>query len=113
PKLQFVEQVFAESMRMYPPAWALARRVVKEYELEGYKFPVGSVAMMSQWVMHHDERYFPDAFKFKPERWTPAERAKRPKFSYFPFGGGPRVCIGEAFAWLEGILLLTAIAQHW
>jgi len=63
--------------------------------------------------MHHDSRYFPDPFKFDPERWTTAEREARPKFSYFPFGGGPRVCIGEQFAWMEGALLIATIAQQW
>jgi cytochrome P450 len=68
---------------------------------------------VSQWVMHHDPRYFPDPFKFDPERWTAEAREARPKFSYFPFGGGPRVCIGEQFAWMEGALLIATIAQQW
>src|SRR6185369_16332613 len=65
------------------------------------------------WVMHNDARYFPDPFRFDPERWTSIERESRPKFSYFPFGGGPRVCIGEQFAWMEGVLLIATIAQRW
>ena len=68
---------------------------------------------MSQYVMHRDPRYFPDPERFDPERWTPEAQASRPKFSYFPFGGGARVCIGEQFAWMEGILLLATIAQQW
>ena len=63
--------------------------------------------------MHRDPRYFPDPERFDPERWTPEAQALRPKFSYFPFGGGTRVCIGEQFAWMEGILLIASIAQHW
>jgi cytochrome P450 len=67
---------------------------------------------MSPYVTHHDARFFPDPFRFDPERWTPEARESRPKFSYFPFGGGPRVCIGESFAWMEGALVLATIAQR-
>jgi cytochrome P450 len=63
--------------------------------------------------MHHDPRFFPEPFKFDPERWTPEAKESRPKFSYFPFGGGPRVCIGEQFAWMEGVLLIATLAQRW
>jgi cytochrome P450 len=63
--------------------------------------------------MHHDERYYPEPEKFDPERWTPEQRAARPKYAYFPFGGGPRMCVGEQFAWMEGILLIATIAQKW
>ena len=113
PWLRYTEMVFAESMRMYPPAWAMGRQVLHDYEVGGYVAPAGSIVLMSPWVMHHNPKYYPDPFKFDPERWTPAAREARPKFSYFPFGGGPRVCIGEGFAWMEGILLLAAIAQRW
>jgi cytochrome P450 len=112
-RLRYTEMVFAESMRMYPPAWAMGRQVLSHYEIDGYVAPAGSIILMSPWVMHHNARYYPDPFKFDPERWTPQNREARPKFSYFPFGGGPRVCIGEGFAWMEGVLLLAAIAQRW
>jgi cytochrome P450 len=112
-RLRYTEMVFAESMRMYPPAWAMGRQVLSDYEIDGYVAPAGSIILMSPWVMHHNARYHPDPFKFDPERWTPQNREARPKFSYFPFGGGPRVCIGEGFAWMEGVLLLAAIAQKW
>ena len=112
-RLRYTEMVFAESMRMYPPAWAMGRQVLSDYEIDGYVAPAGSIILMSPWVMHHNARYYPDPFKFDPERWTPQNREARPKFSYFPFGGGPRVCIGEGFAWMEGVLLLAAIAQKW
>ena len=69
--------------------------------------------MMSSYVTHRDPRWFPDPERFDPERWTPEAKARRPKFSYFPFGGGARICIGEGFAWMEGVLLLAAIAQRW
>jgi cytochrome P450 len=112
-RLQYTEMVFAESMRMYPPAWAMGRQVLSDYEVGGYIAPAGSIVLMSPWVMHHNPRYYPDPLKFDPERWTPQNRDLRPKFSYFPFGGGPRVCIGEGFAWMEGVLLLAPIAQKW
>ena len=113
PQLRYSEMVFAESMRMYPPAWAMGRQVLSDYEVGGYVVPAGSIILMSPWVMHHNPRYYPDPLKFDPERWTPQNREARPKFCYFPFGGGPRVCIGEGFAWMEGVLLLAAIAQRW
>jgi cytochrome P450 len=112
-RLRYTERVFAESMRLYPPAWTLGRRVLVDYEVGGYVVPANSIVLMSQWVTHHDSRYYPEPFKFDPERWTIEERETRPKFSYFPFGGGPRVCIGEQFAWMEGALLIATIAQQW
>lgn len=112
-KLRYTEMVFAESMRLYPPAWTLGRRVLSDYPVGEYVLPAGSIVLMSPWVTHHDARYFPEPFKFDPERWTPEARESRPKFSYFPFGGGPRVCIGEQFAWMEGVLLIATIAQRW
>jgi cytochrome P450 len=112
-ELRYTEMVFAEAMRLYPPAWTLGRRVLTDYQIGRYVVPAGSIVLMSPWVMHRDPRFFPDPFKFDPERWTAKAREARPKFSYFPFGGGPRVCIGEQFAWMEGALLIATIAQHW
>ncbi len=112
-RLKYTEMVFAEAMRLYPPAWTMGRQALSDYRIDNYTVPAGSIILMSPWVMHHDERYYPDAFTFDPERWTPASREARPKFSYFPFGGGPRVCIGEGFAWMEGVLLIATIAQRW
>ncbi len=111
--LQYTEMVFAEAMRMYPPAWTMGRRVLTDYQIGPYILPAESIVLMSPWVMHHDPRFFPEPFTFDPERWTPDARETRPKFSYFPFGGGPRVCIGEQFAWMEGALLIATIAQQW
>jgi cytochrome P450 len=113
PRLRYAEMVLAESMRLYPPAWAIGRRAIDDYEVKHYQIPARSVILMSPFVMHHDSRYFPDPFKFDPERWTPEAREARPRFSYFPFGGGPRVCIGEGFAWMEGVMLLATLAQRW
>jgi cytochrome P450 len=113
PRLRYAEMVFAESMRLYPPAWILARYVAKDYSIAGYVLPAGSVVACSQYVMHRDPRYYSDPERFDPERWTPEAKAARPQFSYFPFGGGPRRCIGESLAWAEGVLLIAAIARRW
>ncbi|MFY9611099.1 MAG: cytochrome P450 [Blastocatellia bacterium] len=112
-RLTYTEMVFAESMRLYPPAWILGRRVLSDYQVGDYVIPRGSIILMSQWVMHHDARFYPEPFEFDPERWSSEARESRPKFAYFPFGGGPRVCIGEQFAWMEGMLLIATIAQEW
>ncbi|HVO98541.1 MAG TPA: cytochrome P450 [Bryobacteraceae bacterium] len=111
PRLKYTESVFAESMRMFPPAWLIGRKVLNDYSIDGYRIPRDAIIMMSPWVVHHDPRWFPDPGRFQPERWTRGE--DRPKFSYFPFGGGMRVCIGERFAWMEGVLLLATVAQKW
>jgi cytochrome P450 len=113
PKLAWTERVFAESMRLYPPAWIIGRRAMTDYEVGGYIIPRDSIVVCSQWVTHRDPRFFPDPERFDPERFRPEAKEARPKFSYFPFGGGPRVCIGEGFAWMEGVLLLASIARRW
>jgi cytochrome P450 len=91
----------------------LGRRVLNDYQVDEYVIPAASIVLMSPWVMHHDPRFYPEPFKFDPERWRAEPREARPKFAYFPFGGGPRVCIGEQFAWMEGVLLIATIAQQW
>jgi len=111
PQLKYTEGVFAESMRLYPPAWAIGRRVKTDYPIGDFTVPARSILMMSPYVVHHDARWFPEPNQFKPERWLSPD--ERPKFSYFPFGGGMRVCIGERFAWMEGVLLLATVAQKW
>jgi cytochrome P450 len=113
PCLHYTEMVFAEALRLYPPAWILGRRAISDYEVANYLLPAGSVIFMSPYVMHRDPRYFPDPLTFDPKRWTPESRALQPRFSYFPFGGGPRQCIGEAFAWMEGVLIIAILAQNW
>jgi cytochrome P450 len=112
-RLKYTEMVLAESMRLFPPAWAVGRLALEDCEIGGYVVPKKSLVLMSQFVMHHDARYFVDPLRFDAERWTPEAREARPQFSYFPFGGGPRRCIGEGFAWMEGILLLATLAQRW
>ena len=113
PELRYTEMVLAESMRLFPPVWAIGRKSIEAFEMGGYEIPAKSVLIVSQWVTHHDRRWYDDPARFDPERWRPEARESRPKFSYFPFGGGTRVCIGERFAWMEGTLLLAAIAQRW
>lgn len=113
PRLRYTEMVLAESMRLFPPAWAIGRLAIDECTLAGYSVPKGSLVLMSQYVMHRDARFFSEPERFDPERWTPTARESRPQFSYFPFGGGPRRCIGEGFAWLEGVLLVATLAQQW
>jgi len=113
PKLPYTSGVFAESLRLYPPAWAIGRRAREDYSIGGYAIPAKSILLMSPWVVHRDPRWWPEPERFDPDRWHPDEAAKRPKFAYFPFGGGARVCIGERFAWAEGVLVLSTIAQRW
>jgi len=98
---------------MYPPVWAIGRRALSDVEVGGWVIPAGSNIALSQWAMHHDARYYPDPWVFRPERWQAEEQDKRPEFSFFPFGGGPRICIGESFARMEAALLIAAIAQNW
>jgi cytochrome P450 len=117
PRLTYSTGVFAEALRLYPPAWAIGRRAVKDFTIGEFTIPARSIILMSPWVVHRDPRWFPAPEKFDPTRWssneTGGEAEKRPKFSYFPFGGGARVCIGERFAWAEGVLVLATLAQKW
>ncbi|HUZ94337.1 MAG TPA: cytochrome P450 [Edaphobacter sp.] len=113
PNLRYTEQVFAESMRLYPPAWAMGRMSTKPVTLGPYRIPPGAHFFFSQYVMHRSAEYFPDPLRFDPERHTPANKADRPRFAYFPFGGGGRQCIGEGFAWMEGVLAIATISQRW
>jgi cytochrome P450 len=112
-RLGFTERVLAESMRLFPPAWGMGRRALDDYRVRGYVVPAGSLVSVSPYVTHRDARWYPDPERFDPDRFTAEERAARPKFAYFPFGGGARTCIGESFAWMEGVLLAATIAQRW
>ena len=113
PNLRYTEQVFAESMRLYPPAWAMGRMSTRPVTLGPYRIPPGAHFFFSQYMMGRDPQYFPDPLRFDPERFSPEAKAARPKFVYFPFGGGNRQCIGESFAWMEGVLSIATIAQRW
>ncbi len=112
PQLKYVEMVMAESLRLYPPAWAMGRKALNDFELGPYFLPRGTTLLMAQWIAHRHGEYFPDPLAFEPERFGPDAPA-RPKFSYFPFGAGPRQCVGESFTWMEGVLILATISQRW
>jgi cytochrome P450 len=112
PRLPYAERVLKESMRLYPPAWILARQALRDVEIGGYTIPPKAFVTMSQWVMHRDRRYFSEPERFLPGRWEDDLEKRLPKFVYFPFGGGQRVCIGSNFAMLEAILVLATIARR-
>jgi cytochrome P450 len=113
PRLRYVEMVLAESMRLYPPAWAMGRYARTDFQLGDFSLPAKTTVLMSQYITHRDPRFFPDPLRFDPERFTPEAKSRRTKLTYFPFGAGVRQCIGESFAWMEGVLLLATIAQRW
>jgi len=113
PRLAFTRAVLAESMRLFPPAWVVGRQPLEDFAAGGYRIAAGAVVMMSPWVVHRDPRWWPDPERFDPGRWTPEAEAALPRFAYFPFGGGPRKCIGEGFAWMEGVLALATLARRW
>jgi cytochrome P450 len=113
PRLKVAERIIQEAMRLYPPAFIIGREALADFELGGYSIPAGTTVFMSPWVVHRDARFFDSPATFKPERWAGEQIAALPKMAYFPFGGGPRVCIGNAFAMLESVLLLSTIAQRW
>jgi len=109
--LPYVQAVFRETLRLYPPVWALARIATRDVDLGGLAVPEGGTVIMSQWVVQRSPAVFTAASEFRPQRWID-EAPPRPG-AYFPFGGGPRLCIGERFAMLEGVLVLATIAQRW
>jgi cytochrome P450 len=112
PNLPYVERILKESMRLYPPAWVMGREAIGECEVGGYRMPTSTTALMSQWVVHRDPRYHHDPERFDPDRWTTEYEEGLPRFAYFPFGGGPRQCIGASFAMTEARLILATIAQR-
>jgi cytochrome P450 len=112
-RLQYTERVLCEAMRLYPPTWRLVRRAVRDFPVGDYVIPSGALVVVCQHTMHRDPRFFPDPERFDPERWTTEARTARPSYSFFPFGGGPRRCIGESFAMTEGVLLLATLARRW
>lgn len=113
PKLRYTEMVLAESLRLYPPAWGMGRQAVRDVEIGPYRLPAGAYFYFSQYLIQRDSRHFPDPLRFDPERFTAENKARRPKFVYFPFGAGHRQCIGESFAWMEMTLVLATLAQRW
>ena len=112
PRLCYAERVVKESLRLYPPAWAVGREAVRECEIGGYRIPAGAQLFMCQWVVHRDPRLFSDPEIFDPDRWQEGLEKRLPRFAFFPFGGGPRQCIGQSFATMETLLLLATIMQQ-
>ena len=112
PKLKYAERVALEAMRLYPPIWAMARVALGDDELGGHEIRGGTVVIVSPWVMHRDPRYFTAPEAFNPDRWADEAMRQLPRYAYFPFGGGPRGCIGSRFATQEAVLLLATIAQR-
>jgi cytochrome P450 len=113
PRLTYTRMVVAETMRLYPPAWAVGRRAIEDFDVAGCTIPNGTVVLVSQYLLHRDPRFYDEPERFDPDRWLPDRQKGRPKYAYFPFGGGNRVCIGESFAWMEGVLVLATLARHW
>lgn len=114
PQLVYTDMVLRESMRLYPPVWVIGRRALAPFRLGEYELPAKTNVLISQLLMHRDSRYFPEPERFDPDRWG-ADNPRAislPRFAYFPFGGGPRVCIGAGFAMMEAALLLATIAQQ-
>jgi cytochrome P450 len=113
PRLRYTEMVLKEAMRLYPAVWGLGRKSISECELGGYRIPPGTNIFMFQWLTQRDPRFFAEPERFDPERWRedPVRSGKIPRFAYFPFGGGPRVCVGAAFAMIEATLLLAMVQQ--
>ncbi|MBI1321526.1 MAG: cytochrome P450 [Candidatus Hydrogenedens sp.] len=112
-KLVYTRQVLAETMRLFPPVWTVAREAIRDTTLGGYDVPKGAQVVTSTYVTHRDPRWWKEPLAFRPERFAPGAGEGRPKFAYYPFGGGKRLCIGEGFAWMEGVLVLAAIGQRW
>jgi cytochrome P450 len=112
PRLTYCEQVIRESLRLYPPAYVIGRRPLEDVTIGGHFIPAGTNVLMSQWIVHRDSRWFSDPLRFDPDRWTDGLASRLPKYAYFPFGGGPRVCIGNTFAMFEAPLILAMMAER-
>lgn len=111
PRLKYTEKIAKESMRLYPPAYGLGREAINDCEIGGYRVPRGTQVFMFQWVTQRDPRFYDRPDEFMPERWTDQFAEQMPKYAYFPFGGGPRACVGASFAMMEIILVLATIGQ--
>lgn len=112
-ELPYTEAVITEAMRIYPPVYLIGREATQDLELGGYRVKKGCTVFMSQWVNHRDPRYFTDPTTFRPERWLDGLAKRIPKYAYFPFGGGQRVCIGNTFALMEAAIVLAAVGQKY
>ena len=113
PNLDFTDRILTESLRLYPPIWFWSRMAFQPLQLNGYEIPPGALLAAPQLIVQRDARWFPEPLEFRPDRWTPEFRENLPRFAYYPFGGGPRQCIGEAFARMEAKLILATLGQRW
>jgi cytochrome P450 len=113
PDLRVTHDVIAETLRLYPPAWVVGREAVAPAPIGEWTIPKHGIAIACQLVMHRNPRYWREPDAFRPERWSNGETDGLPKFAYFPFGGGNRICIGDSFAWTEAILVLATVARRW
>lgn len=111
--LTYTRCVIEESIRLYPPAYVIDRATQSDMAIGGFRIRRGTTIFLSPYLTHRDARWYPNPEQFDPDRWSAEAKAARPKYAYFPFGAGPRVCIGEQFAWTEAILVLASLAQHW
>jgi cytochrome P450 len=112
PQLKYAEMIVNEAMRLYPPAFVVSREAIHECEVGGFRIPAGATVLLCQWTIQRDPRFFDEPMKFDPDRWRDGLAKRIPKYAYFPFGGGPRLCVGNAFAMMEATLVLTTIAQR-
>jgi cytochrome P450 len=113
PRLKYTEWVVREAMRLYPPAWGIAREALADCEIGGYHVPKGTQLFLTQWLVHRDGRWFDEPEVFRPERWDNDLIKRLPRCAYFPFGDGPRICIGTHFALMEAVLILATIARRY
>jgi cytochrome P450 len=112
PQLCYTDMIIKEGMRLYPPAWNINREAIEDCEIGGYHVPSGTLLIMSQWVIHRDERFFSNPAEFIPERWQDSSIRRLPEYAYFPFGGGPRTCIGNSYAMMETPLIVSTILKR-
>ncbi len=113
PRLPYTRQVFAEAMRLRPPAWVVGREAARDTELAGVRVRRGTTVLFAPLFLHRDPRFWDEPLRFDPARFAPDEKRARHKFAYLPFSAGRRGCIGEGFAWMEGVLVLAAVARRW
>ncbi|MFI5454866.1 MAG: cytochrome P450 [Isosphaerales bacterium] len=113
PRLKYTESIITETLRVYPTVWMVGREAIEPVELGGYRIPAGTTVFMPQWVVHRDSRWYDDPEEFRPERWADGLIQRIHRYAYFPFGGGPRICIGNNFALMEASLILATIAQKY
>jgi cytochrome P450 len=113
PLLKYTRMVFGESLRIYPPSYVIPRQAIKDFQIGNYVVPGGTIILMSPYLIHHDSRFHPEPEKFNPHAWDNRTQGQHSKYEFFPFGGGPRACIGEPFAWMQAVIVLATIAQSW